>query len=94
MGGWGSSIWEMCERKTVSVSLTHLRLITRCPSRTCAPTKSTHLYPPTHLPTQVYPHEYDLILRPDINTRGHTQWFFFRMANVRKVNQSFLSDYI
>ncbi|EFJ49798.1 hypothetical protein VOLCADRAFT_59220 [Volvox carteri f. nagariensis] len=32
---------------------------------------------------QVYPYEYDLILRPDINTRGHTQWFFFSIANTR-----------
>ena len=32
---------------------------------------------------QVYPYEYDLILRPDINTRGHTQWFHFTMANTR-----------
>ncbi len=24
---------------------------------------------------QIYPGEYDLILRPDINTRGHTQWY-------------------
>ncbi|GIL75186.1 hypothetical protein Vretimale_7859 [Volvox reticuliferus] len=32
---------------------------------------------------QVYPYEYDLILRPDINTRGHTQWFFFSVTNTR-----------
>ena len=31
----------------------------------------------------MYPYEYDLILRPDINTRGHTQWFFFSIANTR-----------
>jgi hypothetical protein len=24
---------------------------------------------------QVYPNEYDLILRPDVNTRAHTQWY-------------------
>lgn len=28
--------------------------------------------------------EYDLILQNDINTNGHTQWFFFRVANTRK----------
>ena len=33
---------------------------------------------------QVYNTEYDLILRPDINTRGHTQWFFFSISNTRK----------
>lgn len=33
---------------------------------------------------QVYPHEYDLILRPDINTRGHTQWFYFSVSNTRR----------
>lgn len=32
---------------------------------------------------QVYPYEYDLILRPDINTRGHTQWFFYAISNTR-----------
>ena len=24
---------------------------------------------------QVYPHEYDLVLRPDVNTKRHTQWY-------------------
>ena len=33
---------------------------------------------------QVYNTEYDLILRPDINTRGHTQWYFFSISNTRK----------
>ena len=28
--------------------------------------------------------EYDLILQNDINTNGHTQWFFFRVSNTRK----------
>ena len=28
--------------------------------------------------------EYDLILGNDINTNGHTQWFFFRVGNTRK----------
>ncbi len=28
--------------------------------------------------------EYDLILQNDINTNGHTQWFFFRIGNTRK----------
>jgi len=31
----------------------------------------------------VGPYEYDLILQPDINTRGHTQWFFFSVANTQ-----------
>jgi hypothetical protein len=33
---------------------------------------------------QIYPCEYDLILRPDINTRGHTQWYYFSVGNVRR----------
>ena len=33
---------------------------------------------------QVYPGEYDLIIKPDINTRGHTQWFYFSVSNVKK----------
>ena len=28
--------------------------------------------------------EYDLILSNDINTNGHTQWYFFRISNTRK----------
>ena len=36
---------------------------------------------------QVYQNEYDLILRPDINTRGHTQWYFFSMSNTRRNRQ-------
>ena len=28
--------------------------------------------------------EYDLFLQNDINTNGHTQWYFFRVSNVRK----------
>ena len=33
---------------------------------------------------QVYENEYDLIVKPDINTRGHTQWFYFSVSNTRK----------
>ena len=33
---------------------------------------------------QIYPHEYDLILRFDVNTRGHTQWFYFSVQNAQK----------
>ena len=33
---------------------------------------------------QVYDFEYDLILRPDINTNRHTQWFYFRISNTRR----------
>ena len=32
---------------------------------------------------QVASHEYDLILRPDLNTRGNTQWFYFAMRRMR-----------
>ena len=27
--------------------------------------------------------DYDLILRPDFRTTGHTQWYYFRLNNVR-----------
>ena len=29
-------------------------------------------------------YEYQIILRNDYNTQGHTQWFYFSVANVRK----------
>lgn len=32
---------------------------------------------------QVQPFEYDLVLQPDLNTRGHTQWYFFAVSNTR-----------
>jgi len=28
--------------------------------------------------------EYDLVLQNDINSKGHTQWFYFRVTNVKK----------
>jgi hypothetical protein len=27
-------------------------------------------------------YEYDLIIRPDLNTKSHSQWFFFRVSNM------------
>ena len=39
---------------------------------------------PPRPPLQVYPWEYDLVLHPDVNTRGHTQWFYFAISNTRK----------
>ena len=32
----------------------------------------------------MYEYEYDLILKADINTTGHTQWFYFRVQNMQK----------
>ena len=32
----------------------------------------------------MYDNEYDLVLRPDINTKGHTQWFYFSVANTQR----------
>jgi hypothetical protein len=32
---------------------------------------------------QVFDYEYDMIIKPDINTRRHTQWFYFRVRNTR-----------
>jgi cytosolic carboxypeptidase protein 2/3 len=31
----------------------------------------------------VYEYEYDLILKPDYNTRGYTQWYYFRISNTK-----------
>jgi hypothetical protein len=36
---------------------------------------------------QVYEFEYDLILKPDYNTRGNIQWYYFRVSNVRANKQ-------
>lgn len=33
---------------------------------------------------KVSDNEYDLVLQNDINTNGHTQWFFFRVGNTRQ----------
>jgi cytosolic carboxypeptidase protein 2/3 len=32
---------------------------------------------------KVTDNEYDLILQNDINTNGHTQWYFFRVGNTK-----------
>ena len=32
---------------------------------------------------KIYEFEYDLILKPDVNTRGNTQWYYFRVGNTR-----------
>ena len=37
-----------------------------------------------NLAVKVSDSEYNLILQNDINTNGHTQWFFFRVGNTRK----------
>lgn len=33
---------------------------------------------------QIYENEYDLILKFDVNTRGHTQWYYFSVSNMRR----------
>jgi hypothetical protein len=33
---------------------------------------------------KVGPNEYDLLLQNDINTKGNTQWFYFRLSNPPK----------
>ena len=33
---------------------------------------------------KIQPNEYNLLLQNDINSKGHTQWFFFRVQNTRK----------
>lgn len=32
---------------------------------------------------QIREHEYDLILKPDYNTRGNTQWYYFSISNTK-----------
>lgn len=34
--------------------------------------------------TKISDLEYDLVLQNDINTNGHTQWYFFRVSNATK----------
>ena len=33
---------------------------------------------------KVSDNEYDMFLQNDINTNGHTQWYFFRVSNTKK----------
>ena len=35
----------------------------------------------------MYEYEYDLILKPDYNTRGYTQWYYFRVSNTKAGKQ-------
>lgn len=37
-----------------------------------------------HLALKMNENEYNLILQNDINTNGHTQWFYFRVGNTTK----------
>jgi hypothetical protein len=37
-----------------------------------------------YLAQKVSEQEYNLLMQNDINTNGHTQWFFFRVSNTRK----------
>ena len=32
----------------------------------------------------VGPNEYDLLMRVDSNTKGHTSWYFFKVFNIKK----------
>jgi hypothetical protein len=36
------------------------------------------------LALKVSDNEYNLLMQNDINTQGHTQWFYFRVQNARK----------
>ena len=38
---------------------------------------------------RVRPTEYDLVVRPDLNTSRHTQWYFFSISNTRKCRYKF-----
>ena len=48
------------------------------PVPTPKPTSRT----PHRLPSQVGPREYSLVVNCDVNTRGHTQWFLYRVRNM------------
>ena len=37
-----------------------------------------------YLAQKVSDHEYNLLMQNDINTSGHTQWFFYQVRNTRK----------
>ena len=39
-----------------------------------------------YLAWKVTDNEYNLLMQNDINTNGHTQWFFFQVKNTRKNN--------
>ena len=54
------------------------------PSRDCLQFESRFESGNLRRSVQVSPFEYDLILRPDLNTRGHTQWFYFAFANAQR----------
>jgi hypothetical protein len=36
---------------------------------------------------KVSDNEYEMFLQNDINTNGHTQWYFFRVSNTRSHNK-------
>ncbi len=36
---------------------------------------------------KVTDNEYNLLLQNDVNTSGHTQWFFYRVQNTKKFSQ-------
>lgn len=36
---------------------------------------------------QLDKNEYELVLKPDHNTKNYTQWFYFRMSNTRKYRE-------
>ena len=54
------------------------------PSRDCLAFESRFESGNLRRSVQVSTFEYDLILRPDLNTRGHTQWFYFAFANMQR----------
>lgn len=37
-----------------------------------------------YLAEKVSDDEYNLWMQNDINTRGHTQWFYFKVSNTKK----------
>ena len=36
---------------------------------------------------QIDKFEYELVLKPDHNTKNYTQWFYFKISNTRKYRE-------
>ena len=46
--------------------------------------KKNNINPPIEINNEKNSNEYELFLQNDTNTRGHSQWFFFRVSNGKK----------
>ncbi len=70
--------WQYCCSTGAATWLRKLAiLLSAVGSKHCCLNRRIFLHP------QVFDNEYDLILQPDLNTRAHTQWFYFAISNTR-----------